>query len=252
MPHKCFFTIAVFCCLLFSRASLSDVRNQSFTKSEKVRQFVAIGGNFSSDQNSRKRDVTAAYRYKSNKFVHEFEFLNRVEYADVNQKSSGQKMMIQTEDLYDMELSSKMMIKDSNNYLNYYNRSKYDDLSNYYYDITNVGGIGRIFKDGDIEADINIGYNEVKNYNSEVVINPTLRVRCNITKDLTFISKGYLFQRENSYTEQLKSRLSYRMSDKKVFLELINNYEKNRYHSDNGKVTNNINRTIIFRVRYDF
>jgi hypothetical protein len=241
-----------FCLISFSNPAFGDVRNQSFSKSEKIKQFIAAGGNYQSDQNSRKRAIALAYRYKSKKFVHEFEFLNRSEYTDVSQKSTGKKVLIQTEDLYDAELSSKRMIGSSNNYFNYYNRSKYDEYSDYYYDLTNVAGVGRRFEDGKIEADINIGYNQVKNYNSEMVINPTLRIKLDITKDLILISKGYLFQRENSYTEQLKSRLSYRMRDERIFLELINNYEKNRYFSGKNGVTNNINRSIIFRIRYDF
>jgi hypothetical protein len=251
MPYKNIL-LAAFCCVLFSNKAFGDVRNQSFTKSDRVKQFIAAGGNYQSDQNSKRRDIALAYRYKSKEFVHEFEFLNRSEYTDISQKGAGKKNLVQTEDLYDAELSSKIMIGSSNNYLNYYNRSKYDEYSDYYYDLTNVAGVGRRFKDGKIEADINVGYNDVKNYNSEMVINPTVRIKLDITKDLVFISKGYLFQRENSYTEQLKSRLSYRMRDERIFLELINNYEKNRYSASSGALTNNINRSIIFRIRYDF
>jgi hypothetical protein len=246
--------IVILCLFFFARAALADVRLENFTKSSIARQYIALGGNYKSDENSKDYDISAGYKYRSDKFIHEFEFLNQVDYAEVTKRVDSKtsvKVMTKKKELYDAELSSKMLIANSNNYFNFYNRSKYDELSTYYYDVTTVLGLGRILSEN-FEADLNIGHNDVKNFNSEMVVNPTLRAKFDLTDKITFITRGYIFQRENTYDEQLRSRLAFRM-DNKISLEFIHSYEKNRDYDEKTRSTaNKIERSVAVRIKYDF
>ncbi|MFT6106360.1 MAG: hypothetical protein ACJA0S_000403 [Rickettsiales bacterium] len=234
--------------LLFASHSFADARKSRFKNSKKS-QYLALGGNYSSDQNSKEYRISGSYQYSGEKFIHEIDLLQQSRYAGTSGKS-----LTKNRDLYDMEVSSKILIAKSTNYFNYYNRSRYDEFSNYYYDTTNAAGWGRMFFDGIIEADINIGYNETKNFDSQIIINPNLKANLWLTERLRLNVKAFLFKIRNSYSEELKTRLSYKMT-KNLWLELHHNYDKRRFFkttSATEQIITEVDRDIVFRIRYNF
>jgi hypothetical protein len=248
-----------FCLFLFSiliffiqaiNPAFADARIAKFRLGKKPYQYIAAGGLYTSDYNSKEYKTSLGYQYKGERFINEIDFLHHSRYVE----NSTLGAVVKNRELYDGELSSKVLIGKSTNYFNYYNRSKYDKLSEYYYDYTNSVGWGRILFDGLLEADINIGYNEIKNFESQIVLNPNLKFSLDLTSRIKLIVKAYLFQVEDSYYEELKTRISYKLTDD-LSLELYHNYDKKRYFYENTKVEENrteVRRDFVFRIRYDF
>ncbi len=229
--------------------SWADARRDKFRNSQKSSQYLAFGGNYSSDQNSKEYKISGSYQYSGDRFINEFDFLHNARYTSTSTHDLEKNL-----ELYDGEISSKILISNSNNYFNYYNRSKYDQFSDYYYDITNAVGWGRMFFDGILEADINIGYDEIKNFDSQIVLNPNLKASIWLTDKIKFTSKAFIFQVKDSYSEELKTRLSYKMTND-LSLEIYHNYDKKRFFHSTAKVDETktqVSRNLVVRVRYDF
>lgn len=236
-------------CLLFSFETLADARKSTFRSSRRLSQYVAFGGTYSSDFNSKEYKISSSYQYIFDRYINEIDFLQHTRYAGTTTKEPEKNR-----ELYDVEISSKILIGQSDNYFNYYNRSRYDEFSDYYYDITNAAGWGRMFFDGIIEADINIGYNNIKNFESQIVINPNLKASFWITDKIRFTSKAYIFKVKDSYSEELKTRISYKLN-KNLSLELYHNYDKRKFLSSTSKAQTTktqIGRDFVVRIRYDF
>ncbi len=235
--------------ITFSSSALADARRGNFRNSDRNSQYIAFGGNYSSDQNSKEYKISGTYQYAGSRFINEIDFLKQARYT-----STSNHPLTKNRDLYDGEISSKILIGQSNNYFNYYNRSKYDEFSNYYYDINNTIGWGRIFFGGILEADINIGYNEIKNFDSQIVLNPNLKANFWLTDKIKLTSRAFIFQVQDSYFEELKTRLSYKLTND-LSLELYHNYDKKRFFHKTSKVGENkteVNRNFVVRVRYSF
>ncbi|MFT5702753.1 MAG: hypothetical protein ACI9TO_000103, partial [Rickettsiales bacterium] len=189
------------------------------------------------------------YQYVGSRFINEIDFLQQTRYS-----STSTKPLEKNRDLYDVEISSKILISNSSNYFNYFNRTRYDSFSDYYYDVTNAIGWGRSFFDGLLEADMNVGYNNIKNFDSQIVFNPSLKANFWLTDRLKFTTKGSIFQVKDSYSEELRSRLSYRMT-RSLWLELYHNYDKKRFVNTTSKGVDKkteVSRNLIFRIRYNF
>lgn len=128
-----------------SRESIAhSARTKKFYDVKKAISRLAIGGSYDFDQNSKQYQLVSRYFYQSNRFIHEVNFIRESEYAD---RGSGAKKQfkIKTSDVYDLSVSSKVRIFDTKNYLALYQRTVYDDLSIYYYDIHSAAGLGRMF-----------------------------------------------------------------------------------------------------------
>ncbi len=234
---------------LFSSPAFADARKSTFRNSQKSSQYSAIGGNYSSDQNSEEYKISGSYQYTGSRFINELDLLHYTRYS-----STTTHPLEKNRELYDGEISSKILIGNSNNYFNYYNRSKYDEFSDYYYDLTNAVGWGRMFFDGIVEADVNIGYDEIKNFDSQVVLNPNLKATFWLTDKIKFTSKAFIFKVQDSYSEELKTRLSYKMTDD-LSLELYHNYDKKRFFHKTAKIEETkteVRRDLVVRIRYDF
>jgi hypothetical protein len=246
-PHfiKTLIILLVTITILAPQNTFADARKDRFRSKEKASQYVALGGRYSSDYNSKEYKISGAYEYTGSRFIHELDFLSETQYSSTTTTPPEKD-----QELYDLELSSKILIWKSNNYFNYYNRSKYDDLSDYYYDVTNAVGWGRMFFGGMFEADINVGYNEIKNFDSQIILNPNLRANFDITDKIRFTTKAYLFKVKGDYYEELKSRIAYKMT-RELSLELYHNYRKKRFFDDNANSTE-VQRNLIFRVKYNF
>ncbi len=235
--------------LLFSQKSFADARKNKFRNSGKSSQYLALGGNYSSDQNSEEYKISGSYQYSGSRFINDLELLQQTRYS-----STTTHPLEKNRELYDGELSGKILISNSTNYFNYYNRSKYDEFSDYYYDLTNAVGWGRMFFDGIIEADLNFGYNEIKNFDSQIVINPNLKANFWLTDKLTFSTKAFIFQVQNSYSEELKTRLSYKLTND-LSLEFYHNYDKKRFFRKTSTIKETkteVNRVFVARVIYNF
>jgi hypothetical protein len=227
----------------------ADARKDRFRKGSNPNQFIAFGGTRKTDHNSKQNDFVLTYQFKNDRFLHEFDLRQRTTYS-----ATTTKEMRKSEELYDAEISSKMMILNSPYYFNFYNRSKYNEFSSFYYDVTTASGLGRTFFDKAIYFDMNIGWNDVKNGNSELVINPSMRLNLKLTKNIDLTEVGYILQREETYDEQLKTRLSYRLNER-IYLQFYHTYEKNRYIYHNKKLTEiktEASRSYVFRIKYDF
>ena len=242
--------MALFFCLLFAPEEVfADSRREPLRRNNRSRQFISFGGNYKSDQNSKQYDIAADYQYKNHNSIYEIDLRNRTTYSETTKVQ-----MYKTEELYDAEISSKHLLGKSNNYLNFYNRSKYDEFSSYYYDIRTALGPGRMMFDGKMETDINIGWNDIKNGNSEIIINPTVRINFDITENIKFIQKGYLIKGETTQDDQLKTQISYRLNDQ-TRIELYHNYDKSRYIYTASKVKEKrteVSRSYTLRIKYDF
>lgn len=235
--------------LFFSSEAFADARRSRFRNGEKSSQYLALGGNYSSDQNSKEYRISGSYQYAGSRFINEIDALHQTRYS-----STSTNPLEKNRELYDGEISSKILISNSSNYFNYYNRSKYDAFSDYYYDITNAVGWGRMFFGGILEADVNIGYDEIKNFDSQIILNPNLKATFWLTDRLKFTTKAFIFQVQNSYSEELKTRLSYKMTED-LSLELYHNYDKKRFFHKTTRIEETrteVNRDFVIRVRYDF
>lgn len=233
----------------------SDVRKDRFSKRADVRQFIAFGGNYQSDQNSREYEISAKYEYKSDRFMNEFNFLRNVTKAETKTIP-----MRKTKDLYDSELSGKVLISSSDYYFSYYNRSKYDDFSIYGHDVVTTAGFGKLFLNQKVELGLNLGWNDVKYYDSDIVINPTLQLNLDLTDRIRLVTRGFIYKRGvnfdgiKNYSEQLRSSLSFKL-DKNLYFEMVHYYDKNRYVNKTSKYSykvTDVNRTYLARIKYEF
>lgn len=235
---------------VFAKENFTDLNKGAFLKSDKIRQYTTFGGGYKSDYNSREYEILAGYHYKSNRFLHEIDFLH-----ESTSSSTTTIPMRKTEELYDLEASSRMMIKESRNYLNFYHRTKYDELSDFYYDIVNVAGVGRLFFNGRLEGSINAGRDEVKNFNSEMVMIGILKTTIPINESVKFSMRGLMLSGDTLYNEEIKTVLSFRIQ-KNLFFELIHKYEKNRYEDSSKKLgnyqVNHVKREAYARFKYTF
>lgn len=234
---------------IYSETSFADVRRSKFRTNNNLTKYVALGGNYSSDFNSKEYKLSTGYQYSKNNLMSEFDFLQHTRYT-----SSSTHSLEKNRELYDFEASVKSLIADSSNYFNFYNRSKYDEFSDYYYDINNVAGWGRLFFDGIIEADINAGYNEIKNFESHIVINPNIKVNLWLTEKIRMSVKALIFKVQDQYSEELKTRFSYRLN-RNLSFDIYHNFERKRFlksTSGGDSTQNQVQRDLIFRVRYNF
>ena len=234
-----------------NREEIVTARSKRFQKSNKIRQYIAFGGVYSSDYNSKDFDFTTRYLYQSSKFINELNFRNENEYAD---KGSGEKKQYQIKkaESYDLVLSSKRRFsKTSKYYTTLFHRTLYDDMSVYYYDIYNGVGFGKMLFNDRTELDISAGYRNTKSAGKSLSFIPSIRANFRLSKNLKLIQKGYLFINHESTDNGLKTRLIYRLNNK-LSLELRHNFEQRRYEDDkNRKVVNLVNRSLTFGVIFD-
>jgi len=232
-----------------NREAVVSPRTKKFYKSNSAKQYFSIGGSYTSDYNSKNYQLTSRYLYQSRNFIHEINFQNENNYADTG-RGKTKKYDVKKSELYDLMLSSKARLFDSQNYGVFFHRTMYDDLSKYYYDTRTAAGLGRIFFKEKIELDVSLGYHEIKTYGYEVDVITSIRTNFKLTEHLTLIQRGYWFFDHESVDNQLKTSLVYRLSNKMSF-ELRHNFEKRRYEDDNRVVTNQVNRSVTVGLIFD-
>jgi hypothetical protein len=234
----------------FSKQNFADLNKNSFYSSKKVKKYFSLGGGYKSDYNSREFEILSGYKYKSNKLIHEVDFLH-----EVKESSTTKKEIRKTEELYDFEGSTRALIGQSAYYANIYNRIQYDELSKFYYDVSSAAGLGRLFYKGKFESSINLGYNDVKNFNSEVIILGIIKGYFTISDNIKLSTRGSLTRAEKEYDEEIKNVLSFKIQ-RNLSFELIHRYEKNRYTKTSKKLgtyrVNRVKREAYARFKYNF
>ncbi|MFT6219866.1 MAG: hypothetical protein ACJAVG_000572 [Rickettsiales bacterium] len=99
-----------------------------------------------------------------------------------------------------------------------------------------------------------MGYNEIKNFDSQIVINSNLKANLWLTEKLKLTIKAFLFKIQDSYSEELKTRLSYKMTNN-MWLEIYHNYDKKRFiktTSSLEQIQTEVDRDFVLRLRYNF
>lgn len=241
---------AIFSFDSFSKDNLADFNKNSFYRSNRIMQYLLVGGGYKSDYNSNEYEILAGYKYKSKKFIHEIDFLHEVTHT-----STTRKPLLKTEELYDFEASSRMMLPDSKNYLNSYGRIQYDEWSDFYYDHAVATGLGRVFNDGKLESSINLGYNDIKDSNSEIILMGIIRGKINLTDKISMSTRALITRAEKDYDEEYKNVLSFKI-EKNLSFQLVHKYERNRYvKTSSSKGTyrvNRVKREAYARIKYSF
>jgi len=234
-----------------NREEIVTARSKRFYRGKKSRKYIAFGGVYSSDYNSKDFDVTTRYLHQTQQYINELNFRNENKYAD---KGSGENKQyrVKKAESYDLVVSSKRRFsKESKYYTTLFHRTLYDDMSAYYYDIYNGVGFGKMIFNDKTELDISAGYRNTKYSGNSLSFIPSIRTNFRLSKHLKLIQKGYLFINHESTDNGIKTRLSYRLNHK-LSIELRHNFEQRRYEDDrNRKVTNLINRSITFGIIFD-
>jgi hypothetical protein len=230
------------------REAIVTARSKNFYKGKKTRKYLTLGGEYSSDYNSKEREFNTRYLYQSYRFIHELDFENESKYADSG--SGADRKTVKKSEFYDLSLSSKARIKDSQNYGILFHRTMYDDLSKYYYDLHSAAGLGRMFFDEGLHLDLSVGYHDVKSFGHSVNFIPSFRTKFKISKNIQFMQRGYWFLDHESMDNGIRSRLSYRINEA-VSLELRHNFEQRRYENDGDNESENfINRSITLGLTF--
>ncbi len=231
------------------REDVVSPRSKKLYRTDSVRSYISLGAGQTSDYNSKNNQLNARYFYQSQNFINEINFRNENKYSD---RGSGKNKLynVKTSELYDTSLSTKMRISDGQNYVVGYHRTIYDDMSKYYYDLHTAAGIGRMFFDGKIELDCSVGYHDVKNYGHEINLIPSIRTSLKLTKNLTFLQRGYWFIDHESTDNELKTSLVYRLK-KTTSLEFRHTFEQRRYENDDRNATNQISRVFTVGLIFD-
>lgn len=230
------------------RSRVVAPRNERFNRNDRVRQYINFSGEYESDEDSKQYVALAGHFYRSKTWINEIDFLYQKDYS---QKASNNYELKPSSNLFDFQMSSKAVLFDTQDYLVFYNRSKYNDLSTYYYDITTAVGVGRMFFDDLIEFDVAIGHNEVKEYDQKTTLIPSFRAEFDIWEKLHFIQRGYMFFSDQATDYQMRTRLQYPIG-RQLYLQVSYDTDKRTYANEakNQKI-NEIHRRVVFGFRYD-
>ncbi len=230
------------------RESVISSRSKRFYKSNSARQYVAFGGGYASDQNSKDYNLNSRYLYQSNKFINEASFLHESKYANL---SSANSQLVKKSELYDLSLSNKTRIFETRNYGVLYHRTIYDDLSKYYYDLRSAVGVGRMFFNEKVEFDIGAGYLDSKTYGYKTSLVTSMRVNLKISDRITLSQRGYVFTDQETLDNELKTSLVYRLGSK-ISFEIRHIFEQRRYEDNSKRIQNNlIYKSLTFGFVFD-
>lgn len=232
------------------REAIVAPRAKRFYKGNLSKQYLSFGGNYTSDYNSKNYQLNSRYLYQSANHIHEINLQYETNYADSG-SGKNKKYDVKKSELYDLSISSKARIKESEEYGVFYHRSIYDKLSKFYYDSRTALGVGRMFFKERLEFDVSLGYHDVEAYGYQVDVVTSWRANFKLTDNITFVQRAYWFFDHESIDNDFKTSLVYRLSDKMSF-EVRHNFEKRRYEEDNQRmVTNQINRGVTIGLIFD-
>lgn len=232
------------------REAVVAPRNKRFYKSSRARQYLSLGGSYSSDYNSKQYEFTSRYLYQSDKAIHEGNFERQTDYADSG-TGAKKKYDVKKSELYDFSWSTKALIKDSKNYAVIYHRTIHDALARYSNDTRSAVGIGRLFLKERLEWDVSVGYRDVRHYGSEADLITSWRANFKLSEKITLIQRAYLFFDKNSTDSDFKTSLVYRIGERLSF-ELRHNLEQRNYVDEGDtNATNRVNRSVTIGLIFD-
>ncbi|MBU6140924.1 MAG: hypothetical protein KGP29_05175 [Proteobacteria bacterium] len=232
------------------REAIVAPRAKRFYKSNRARQYLSFGGNYTSDYNSKQYELTSRYLYQSDKSIHEGNFKQETNYADSG-SGSNKKYEVRKSELYDISLSSKRIIGESKNYGVIYHRTIHDRFEQYPHDTRSAIGIGRIFLNERLEWDVSLGYHDVRHYDSEADLITSWRANFKLSDKLTFVQRAYLFFDQKSTDSDFKSSLVYRIGEK-VSFELRHSFERRKYLEDGEtEAVNQVSRSFTIGLIFD-
>lgn len=230
------------------RSRVVAPRNDRFNRNDRVRKYINFGGEYESDQNSKQYVVSTGHFYRSNKWINETDFLYQKDYS---QRAVNNYESKASSELYDFQMSSKIVIPDTQDYVVLYTRDKYNPLSTYYYDFTNAAGVGRMFFDDLFEIDVAIGHSEVKEYDQKTTLIPSFRAEFDIWEKLHFIQRGYMYFSDEATDYQMRTRLQYPIG-KQLYLQVSYDTDKRTYANQaKHEKVNEVHRRVVFGFRYD-
>ncbi len=251
-----FISISILCCEASAveseaqREAIVAPRSKRFYKSSRARQYLSLGGSYSSDYNSKHYQFTSRYLYQSDKAIHEGNFQQQTDYADSGSGSS-KKYDVKKSELYDFSWSTKALFKDSKNYGVVYHRTIRDEFAKYSLDTRNAIGVGRLFLKDRLEWDVSVGYHDVQHYGSEADLITSWRANFKLSEKITLVQRAYLFFDRKSTDTDFRTSLVYRIGEKLSF-ELRHNLEQRNYVDDGDtEATNRVNRTITVGLIFD-
>lgn len=232
------------------REAVVAPRTKKFYKAERARQYVSLGGIYSSDYNSKSYQLNSRYLYQSRNYIHEINFKHETDYANSG-SGKNKKYNVKTSELYDLSLASKARILETQNYGVLFNRNIYDKFSKEYYNNRIAAGLGRMFFRERLELDASMGYHETKLYGHEVDFIISWRANFKLSDNLTFIQRAFWFFDHESLDNDIKTSIVYRLGDRMSF-EVRHNFERRRYEeNDQYAVTNLISRSITVGLIFD-
>ena len=223
-------------------------RNDRFYRNDRVRKYINFGGEYESDENSKQYVISTGHFYRSKSWINETDFLYQKDYS---QKAANHYELKPSSELYDFQMSSKIVIPDTQDYVVLYNRTRYNPLSTYYYDITTAAGVGRMFFDDLLEIDVAIGHNEVKEYDQKTTLIPSFRAEFDIWEKLHFIQRGYMFFSDEAADYQMRTRFQYPIG-RQLYLQVSYDTDKRTYvNKAKSEKVNEVHRRVVFGFRYD-
>jgi hypothetical protein len=267
IPYKAKIIFFFLFIILNSANSLADIRNNIFPERKKPNISLYLGGRYQSDYNSKYYIVRFGAKYKNPKSMHEFKFYNKV-----NEAHTTTKDMRKTEEKYDIELSNKMKIADSQYYINLYNffeQDKYDnftsseklvyesDDSGFYSRTTSLIGLGKIFSKN-FEADFNIGWVHSKGEGSSMAINPVLYLKKKINKKLLITTRISRIKQQKIQNDYFSLSVIQKFN-RNWALSLNNKYKRSQYiyrkknsRIDIREVRKRSERSLTLNLKYSF
>jgi putative salt-induced outer membrane protein YdiY len=256
------FVLVLFSALAFTAEDVLAVESESqrdaivaprakrFYKSSRARQYLSLGGTYTSDYNSKYYQLTSRYLYQGENAVHEANFKQQTDYADSG-SGTNKKYDVRKSELYDFSWSSKRRFGESKNYGVFYHRTIHDKFEQYSHDSRNAIGVGRMFFNERLEWDVSLGYHDVQHYGSEADLITSWRANFKLSDKITFVQRAYLFFDKNSTDTDFKTSLVYRI-DEKLSFELRHNLEQRNYIEDgDNEATNRVNRTVTVGLIFD-
>lgn len=216
------------------REALVSAKSKKFYRSNSVRKYLSIGGDYTSTGTSKKYEFDTRYLYQSKSQIHQFDFQKEDKYSNLG-SSKGKTYLVKKSELYDGAISSKFTLGETENYFAGYHRTIYDDMSKYYRDQRTAAGFGRMFFKRKLELDCSIGYHDVKVYGYKMSVIPSYRANIKLDKKFSINSRGYFYIDHESMDNEIKTSLIYRFS-KNTSFEIRYTFEQRRYEDDTKKL----------------
>jgi len=217
--------------------SSADIRKKTFPSKKNSTISVYLGGNYKSDYNSKDYILNFGSLYKDQQFMHELKLYNKV-----TESHTKTKPMRKTKELYLVEVSNKVILRKTKNYLNLYNlfeQDKYDNFTSseklvynsneegFYSRLTSLIGLGRIFSKN-FEAELNVGWVHSRGEGGEMAINPALYLKKNINKNLKISTKISRVKQQKMQDDYFNFSVTQKIN-KDWAMSIYNIYKKTQY-----------------------